>query len=212
VGQNARTVLTAGEQQLGMQTPDDHTTGAQWQQIFGGMDRRSMYAVANNQGGQFSVPEQQAAQTLMNQQVSDLVGDVGAMTNKTDQMNAFGSLIQFLNNVSPEEKASSGWALGMASAKTSYNDEAANRSRPTMAPSPREGADGGDESRTVRRVDRQNHRHADKPSRPSVTALGQGFRDPNPGGLHRDHSSRECNKYYGLAMVAGYPGACSTPS
>jgi hypothetical protein len=129
VAQNARTVLDAGEQQYGKQ-PNMYTTGSQWQQIFGGMDRRSLYAVASNQGGQFSTQEQQTASFFMNKQLSDVVGNVGSMPNENDQMNAFGNYISFLNNVSPEEKQSPEWAMGMASGKTSYNDLASDLGQP----------------------------------------------------------------------------------
>jgi hypothetical protein len=128
VAQNARTVLDAGEQQLGKQ-PDIYTTGAQWNQIFGGMDRRSMYAVSTNQGGQFSTAEQQAAQALMNQQASNVLGNAATGSSAQDAQ-AFQRMITFLENVSPEEKQSVGWAADMASAKTAYNDEASDAGLP----------------------------------------------------------------------------------
>lgn len=130
VAQNARTVLTANEQQIGVSQPNDYTTGAQWNEIFGNMDRRSLYSVASNQGGQFTSAEQGGAQQAMDSQVTAVLGNVGSMTNESDVMNAYGKLITFMNNVSPEEKGSLGWAYGMASLKTSYNDFASDLGTP----------------------------------------------------------------------------------
>jgi hypothetical protein len=60
-------------------------------------------------------------------------GNVGAMSNESDQMNAFGNYITFLKNVSPEEKQSPQWAMDMASAQTSYNDFASDLGKPTQS-------------------------------------------------------------------------------
>jgi hypothetical protein len=129
VAQNALITLNAGIAQLGHQ-PDDYTTGAQWNQIFGGMDRRSLYAVASNQGGQFTTAEQQTASDMMITQLGNVLGNVGSDGSEAGQMQSFGNYIAFLNNVSPEEKQSVTWAVEMASAMTSYNDFASDLGQP----------------------------------------------------------------------------------
>jgi hypothetical protein len=128
VAQSARTVLDSSEQQLG-HAPDMHTNGKQWDQIFGDMDRRSLYAVASNQGNQFTVAEQQVAQNKMDAQFTAAMGNAST-GSEADDMQAFGRGIAFLQSASTEEKQSVRWAAGMASAKTSYNDFASDLGQP----------------------------------------------------------------------------------
>lgn len=117
VGKNARTVLDAGITAYG-QTPSSQTTSAQWTKIFGGMDRRSLFAVSSNQGGQFSAQEQQAATSLMATQLAN-VGNVSASAPTSEQIAGYSAKASFLNNVSPEEKNTASWAYSMADAQTS---------------------------------------------------------------------------------------------
>jgi hypothetical protein len=131
VAQNALTTLNANIKTLGI-TLSDSTTGAQSQQIFGSLDRRSMYAVASNEGGQFTTLEQQMASYYMNYQLTVVQGNVSAAGSDSAAMADFNNSIKFLQNVSPEEKASVGWAMDMAAAKTSYNDFAADAGEPAQ--------------------------------------------------------------------------------
>jgi hypothetical protein len=131
VTQNARAVLDDGIKKLGKQ-PDIYTNTDQWIQIFGGMDRRSLYAVASNQGGQFITQEQQIAQYTMGQQVSQAIGNAATGSAKDDAA-ALQRGITFLQDVSPEEKLSIGWASGMASAMTGYNAEASEAGLPAQS-------------------------------------------------------------------------------
>ncbi len=111
VAQNARTVLDAGER----------------------LDRRSLYAVASNEGGLFNATEQSFAQNKMAMQESNALGLSGSMSgSETQSMNAFGNAITFMENVSPEEKQSVGWATEIANLKTSYNDFASDLHKPTQ--------------------------------------------------------------------------------
>lgn len=119
VGQNARTVLDAGISAYG-QTPTDQTSADDWSSIFSGMDRRSLFAVASNQGGQFSTLEQNAAKALMSQQVTD-AGTVNSSDPVSTQLAGYAGRIDFLNNVSPEEKQTASWAYSLAAAKTNAN-------------------------------------------------------------------------------------------
>jgi hypothetical protein len=128
VAQNARTTLDSNLKAFG-KTPDDSTTGAQWNQIFGTMDRRSLFAISSNQGGQFSSQEQGMASFTMSQQISNAQGNASTGSNADDAA-AFGRSIAFLQNVGPEEKQSPGWAMNMASAKTAYNAEASDAGLP----------------------------------------------------------------------------------
>jgi hypothetical protein len=117
VGKNARTVLDAGIAANG-QPPGSQTTSAQWTKMFGGMDRRSLFAVSSNQGGQFSAQEQQAATSLMATQLAN-VGNVSSSASTQGQIAGFSAKASFLNNVSPEEKNTASWAYSMADAQTS---------------------------------------------------------------------------------------------
>ena len=119
VGQNARTVLDAGIAAYGA-TPDDSTSAKDWTTIFGGMDRRSLFAVASNQGGQFSAVEQTAAKALMSQQVTD-AGTVNSSDPVSTQLAGYAKRIDLLSNVSPEEKQTASWAYAFAAAKTNAN-------------------------------------------------------------------------------------------
>lgn len=84
VGKNARTVLDAGIADYG-QTPGTQTTEQQWIKIFNGMDRRSLYSVASNQGGQFTAQEQSVAKSLMDNQLTN-AGDVDSAKRPTSRL------------------------------------------------------------------------------------------------------------------------------
>ena len=117
VAQNARTVLNAGIAAYG-QTPGSQTTDQQWVKIFGGMDRRSLYAVASNQGGQFSPQEQTAAKTLMDDQLANAGNNVSSSDSTSQQIAGYTAQVNLLNSASPEEKQSASWAYSMADAQT----------------------------------------------------------------------------------------------
>ena len=116
VGQNARTVLNAGIAAYG-QAPSTQTSENDWVKIFGGMDRRSLFAVSSNQGGQFSPLEQSAAKQLMDNQLANAAGS--NLSGSTDQQIAgYTAQVNLLNNASPEEKQTASWAYSMADAQT----------------------------------------------------------------------------------------------
>lgn len=117
VAQNARTVLNAGITAYG-QTPGSQTTDQQWVKIFGGMDRRSLYAVASNQGGQFSPQEQKVARTLMDNQLANAGNNVSSSDSTSAQIAGYTGQVNLLNSASPEEKKSASWAYSMANAQT----------------------------------------------------------------------------------------------
>lgn len=116
VGKNARTVLDAGIASYG-QTPGSQTSDDDWVKIFGGMDRRSLFAVSSNQGGQFSPQEQTVAKQLMDNQVTN-AGDADGAATTGQQIAAYSQRVDYLNNVSAEEKKTPAWAYSMADAQT----------------------------------------------------------------------------------------------
>jgi hypothetical protein len=120
VAKDARATLDGGYRKLG-KTRDIYTTAEEWKTAFGGMDRRSLYAVASNAGGQFSKEEQGAAQYLMAQQQGAAMGlDAGAIRFQDDPAAGYKAGIAFLDSVSDEEKASFEWAVQRAASQYAY--------------------------------------------------------------------------------------------
>jgi hypothetical protein len=120
VAKEARATLDAGYRKLG-KTDDICTTTEEWQTAFGGMDRRSLYMVVSNKGGQFSREEQGAANYLMAQQQGAAMGlDFGAIRFQGDPAAGYKAGIAFLDSVSDEEKASFEWAVQRAASQYAY--------------------------------------------------------------------------------------------
>jgi hypothetical protein len=102
--------------------------GKDWNTLIGNLDRRSLYAVSSNKGGQFTKEEQQIAQSIMGQQESLALGLYSGPTSKagayvapfTSMSDNFKNGINFLDSVSPEEKSSIRWAVERASAQRTY--------------------------------------------------------------------------------------------
>jgi hypothetical protein len=119
VASDARAALDAGYQTAG-KVAGFYTTGAEWKADFGGMDRRSLFAVVSNQGGQFSQMERDNAQFLMRDQQATAMG----LTNgayQSDPAAALKNGVAFMDNVSPEEKAGSfEWAQQRAAVQYAY--------------------------------------------------------------------------------------------
>lgn len=119
VANNARATLDAGYQKLG-KAPDIYTNYDDWKTAFGGMDRRSLYAVASNEGGQFSKMEQDTAHELMSDQEAAAMGLTNG-TFQSDPAAGFKAGVAFLDSVSPEEKAGSfEWAEQRAAVQYGY--------------------------------------------------------------------------------------------
>jgi hypothetical protein len=99
---------------------------------FSGLDRTSLFSIASNSGGQFTQVEQEVAQSQMSTQQGHAMGlyDVGhALT--ADPAADFLAGINFLNSVSPEEKASANWQVSYASALVSYQNAMSQSSSST---------------------------------------------------------------------------------
>jgi hypothetical protein len=125
VANNARATLDAGYKKLG-KTPDIYTNYDDWKSAFGGMDRRSLYAVASNKGGQFSKMEQDVAHEFMSDQQAAAM--TAADPTRRDPAAAYKAGMAFLDSVSPEEKGGSfEWAQQRAVGQYGY--EAAMRQK-----------------------------------------------------------------------------------
>ncbi len=116
---NARAALDAGYKRLG-KVGDEYTTGDQWDNTVGikNMDRRTLFAIASNQGGQFSQEERDAAISNMHQQEYDAMK--AANPSGQDFAAAFKAAIDYLDAGSPEEKSSLQWAKERGGAECGY--------------------------------------------------------------------------------------------
>ncbi|MBU1375880.1 MAG: hypothetical protein KKE02_23125 [Alphaproteobacteria bacterium] len=76
----------------------------------GGLDRRSLFAVASNAGGGFSATEQTLASATMAFQFEDtLAGPVAASRITGDYAGIYKAALAYLDKAGPEEKASAKW-------------------------------------------------------------------------------------------------------
>jgi hypothetical protein len=104
-------------------------TQADWNSAFGGLDRRSLYAIASNSGGAFSGDEQNVAQSLMSQQQASAMGLDNPAAFTADPSAGYKAGVKFLDGVSAEEKSSDNWKLNRASSQAGY--ESNFRQRPS---------------------------------------------------------------------------------
>ncbi|MGF7174936.1 hypothetical protein [Azospirillum doebereinerae] len=120
VAKDARASLDTAFEKMG-RTADNHTTDAEWKTAVAGLDRRALYAIASNQGGNFSDLEQGLAKYTMSKQVDAAMGldNLAAAANQNSAMSK--SEIQFLEGVSDEEKTSIDWAKRRASSQFTYD-------------------------------------------------------------------------------------------
>ncbi|AWY38475.1 hypothetical protein DKY63_00575 [Pseudomonas putida] len=102
--------------------------------LMGDLDRRSLYAVATNQGDQFSKEEQASAQELMRQQAQLATGYyVGPDDQKKNWRDPFANdpvgrakaALSFLDNMSPEEKSTPQWLTQRATIQTALDQATA---------------------------------------------------------------------------------------
>jgi hypothetical protein len=113
--------------------------GKDWYSLLGDLDRRSIYAISSNQGGQFSEQEQRIAQTVLGQEERLAAGYYAGPTrlegayvppngltsaaldpsNPTAVAARSKALINYLDGVSDDEKSSVAWAYSRASAQIS---------------------------------------------------------------------------------------------
>jgi hypothetical protein len=102
--------------------------------LMGDLDRRSLYAVATNEGGKFTKEEQTAAQDLMRQQAQLATGYyVGPEDQKKNWRDPFANdpvgrakaALNFLDNMSPEEKSTPQWLSQRATIQTALDQATA---------------------------------------------------------------------------------------
>ncbi|MGF1619900.1 MAG: hypothetical protein ACFCUR_04730 [Rhodomicrobiaceae bacterium] len=81
VALDARAALNAGYEKLG-KVANDQTTASEWFDTVGlaNLDRRTLYAIASNQGGMFSETEISAAQSTMADRHSQAIHGFGKST------------------------------------------------------------------------------------------------------------------------------------
>lgn len=111
--------------------------------LMGDLDRRSLYAVATNQSGQFSTEEQTAAKGLMRQQERLAFGYYSGPADEqkhfvdpyaNDPIGRAQAALAFLDHMSPEEKAAPEWlaqhqTLSDALAQTGNADSTIKKSK-----------------------------------------------------------------------------------
>ncbi|MBZ9781572.1 hypothetical protein K9857_08405 [Pseudomonas sp. REP124] len=102
--------------------------------LMGDLDRRSLYAVASNEGGQFTKEEIASAQELMRQQAQLATGYyVGPEDQKKNWRDPFANdpvgrakaALNFLDNMSPEEKSTPQWLTQRATIQNALDQATA---------------------------------------------------------------------------------------
>lgn len=121
VSQDARTRMDAVYAAMATTSNPFSNTDQDYNSLFGSLDRRSLLAVAQNEGGLFSDQEQASAYSLMGQQQALATGQVtGPQADalglkRVEDYNQILTLTaSFLDNVSDAEKATSEWKLARA--------------------------------------------------------------------------------------------------
>jgi hypothetical protein len=103
--------------------------GKDWNSLMGKLDRRALYAISSNQGGQFTQEEQDMAVTIMGQQQGLATGSYAGPNRlpgssffkyANDTAGFMKATMNYLDNVSNDEKTSVSWAFSRASAQTAY--------------------------------------------------------------------------------------------
>lgn len=109
--------------------------GKDWYSAFGDLDRRALFAIRSNQGGQFTKEEQDIAQSIMSIQEglamglysgpTSLAGDFADKFAGNDVAH-FKAYENYLDNVSEDEKSSGDWILARDGAKRGYESVIGN--------------------------------------------------------------------------------------
>jgi hypothetical protein len=95
--------------------------------------RRSLFAIATNNGGKFSPDEQQVAATELGNRFNDALAPAAATSKLTgDFSSLYKAALDFLDGASPEEKATAGWSAQRAAVAKGVQ---ATQQNPTTAPS-----------------------------------------------------------------------------
>lgn len=115
---DARSALDEGYKNFA-QPADFSTTEREWKSIgIEKLDRRTLFAISTNQGGLFSAVEVDAAKYFMSKQQE--VATATADPKGTNPAALYKAGIEFLDNVSSEEKNSLEWAQSRAANQWGY--------------------------------------------------------------------------------------------
>ncbi|WP_454019109.1 hypothetical protein [Azospirillum sp. Marseille-Q6669] len=161
-----------------------HATQESWDTVYGGLDRRSLFAIASNSDGSFSKDEQDTAQSIMSQQQGQAM--MAADPTGNDHAARFRAGVAFLEGVSDEEKGSANWAVQRAATQFGYEQ--------SMRSSGREPDDLDSESPLVAMIKGAMDRLKD--TSPESVATGGYVKDLKDMPLFRD----------GVPTVAAGPG------
>lgn len=151
-----------------------HATQESWDTVYGGLDRRALFAIASNSDGSFSKDEQDTAQSIMSQQQGQAM--MAADPTGNDHAARFRAGVAFLEGVSDEEKASANWAVQRAANQFGYEQ--------SMRSSGREPDDLDSENPLVAMIKGAMDRLKDKS--PEAVATGGYVKDLKDMPLFRD--------------------------
>ena len=140
VAADARTALDASYDELGVTSETyQYRTGAFRREMFDALDfdRRTLFAISSDQGGQFSEEEIEAAKSAMHDQLAAPLEAASVFPSNKKNAAAQLSMIEFLDTqASPEEKASLGWAKARAAAQVSYQLQTQGKGQPVDSGDP----------------------------------------------------------------------------
>lgn len=128
VAKDARAIIDAKYAELAAKgAPMDyvHATRESWDTVYGGLDRRSLFAIASNSDGGFSKEEQDTAQSIMSQQQGQAM--MVADPTGNDPAARYRAGVSFLDGVSDEEKSSNNWAVQRAATQFGYEQTVRDR-------------------------------------------------------------------------------------
>lgn len=107
----------------------DSFEGKDWYSAFGDLDRRALFAIRSNIGGQFTKQEQDIAQSIMSTQEGLAMGLYSGPTSLAGDFSdkfagndvaRFKAYENYLSRVSDDEKSSGEWILANDGAKRGY--------------------------------------------------------------------------------------------
>ncbi len=135
VAQEARAAIDAAYAARGGKEGDIHTNVTEWRQILNGMDRRTLYAVFSNAGGQFSDAERAGAEGMLGEDymrgigldANDPMAGAKMSENPATYMKA---AVKYWEAASDEEKQSPRWAYNRAASQHNYELIAARDGEP----------------------------------------------------------------------------------
>lgn len=97
------------------------------------LDRRSLFAIATNNGGKFTPDEQKVASTELTDRFNTALAPAAAATSMTKNYTVvYKAALDYLDGASGEEKATATWAAQRAAVQKGYD---AAKQKPDTAPS-----------------------------------------------------------------------------